>query len=93
VFPASAGCLTIQEGGCGGSEENECEPETVPSFVEVHAAFQTVKSFFYTYNTGESNENNQLKFNFWCGGGGGVTSDLQIDIKINCFIYYFYIRK
>jgi hypothetical protein len=29
----------------------------VPSFAEVHAAFQTVKSFFYTYNTGESNEN------------------------------------
>jgi hypothetical protein len=47
-------------GGGGGEEkkdEDKCEPEPVPRFAEMHAAFQTVKSFSYLYNTGNHNEN------------------------------------
>jgi hypothetical protein len=32
----------------------------VPSFAEVHAAFQTAKSFFYAHNTGKRDEQNIL---------------------------------
>jgi hypothetical protein len=32
------------------------EPEPVPSFTEAHAAFETVKSFFYTHSIGEHDE-------------------------------------
>jgi hypothetical protein len=50
-------------GGGGGEEkkdEDKCEPESVPRFAKMHAAFQTVKSFSYLYNTGNHNEENIL---------------------------------
>jgi hypothetical protein len=47
--------------GDGGNEEEEnedkCEPKPAPSFAKAHTAFKTVKSFFYTHNIGEHNEN------------------------------------
>jgi hypothetical protein len=48
-----------REGGGSGEEEeegDECEPEPVPSFTEAHAAFQTVKSFFYVHSIDEHDE-------------------------------------
>jgi hypothetical protein len=41
-------------------DEDERESEAVPSFAEAHAAFQTVKSFFYAHNIGERDEENIL---------------------------------
>jgi hypothetical protein len=46
--------------GGGNSEEEEegdkREPELVPSFTKAHAAFETVKSFFYAHSIGEHEE-------------------------------------
>jgi hypothetical protein len=48
-----------REGGGSGEEDeegDEREPEPVPSFTEAHAAFETVKSFFYVHSIGEHDE-------------------------------------
>jgi hypothetical protein len=47
------------EGGGSGEEEeegDEREPEPMPIFTESHAAFETVKSFFYAHSIGEHDE-------------------------------------
>jgi hypothetical protein len=45
-----------ESGGSGEGEEDERKPEPVPSFTEAHAAFKTVKSFFYVHSIGEHDE-------------------------------------
>jgi hypothetical protein len=50
-------CDDCEGGGSGEEEEgDECEPEPVPSFTEAHAAFETVKSFFYAHSIGKHDE-------------------------------------
>jgi hypothetical protein len=48
-------CDDCEGGGSGEEDEegDEHEPEPVPSFTEAHAAFETVKSFFYAHGIGE----------------------------------------
>jgi hypothetical protein len=42
--------------GEGEEQGDEREPEPVPRFTEAHAAFETVKSFFYAHSIGEHDE-------------------------------------
>jgi hypothetical protein len=49
-------CDDHKGGGSGGDEGDEREPEPVLSFAEVHAACETVKSFFYAHSIGEHDE-------------------------------------
>jgi hypothetical protein len=42
------------EGEEGGEEEEDGEPEVVPSFAETHETLMKVKSFFYAHSTSDS---------------------------------------
>jgi hypothetical protein len=46
------------EGGLG--EEEDDEPEVVPSFAETHEALMKVKSFFYAHSTSDSDHESVL---------------------------------
>jgi hypothetical protein len=75
-----------ERSGDGEEEEDKCEPETLPSFAEAHAAVQTVKLFFYMHNIGKRDADNILNikglnnYQSFFGGGRG-TNDLHTDIK------------
>jgi hypothetical protein len=48
------------EGAEEGGEEEDGEPEVVPSFAETHEALMKVKSFFYVHSTSDSDRENVL---------------------------------
>jgi hypothetical protein len=50
VSPVASGSVE----GEGGGEEEDGEPEVVPSFTETHEALRKVKSLFYAYITSDS---------------------------------------
>ncbi|KDR18498.1 hypothetical protein L798_07688 [Zootermopsis nevadensis] len=54
--------VIVRKGGWSGEkeEDDECEPEALPSFAEAHAALAKVKSFFYALNISERDEENIL---------------------------------
>jgi hypothetical protein len=59
--------LHIDHRGGRNSEDGEgdgCEPKALESFLKVEAAFETVKSLFYTHNIGEHDEQNILNLEF-----------------------------
>jgi hypothetical protein len=43
-----------------GGEEEDGEPEVVPSYAETHEALMKVKSFFYAHSTSDSDRENVL---------------------------------
>jgi hypothetical protein len=46
--------------GEGGGEEEDGEPEVVPSFAESHEALMKVKSFFYAHSTSDRDRKSVL---------------------------------
>jgi hypothetical protein len=52
--------LCDKHGGAESEEGDRCEPEPMLSFTEVHAAYNTVKPFFYVYSIGKHDEQNIL---------------------------------
>jgi hypothetical protein len=48
------------EGEGGGGEEEDGEPEVVPSFAETHEVLMKVKSFFYAHNMSDSDRESVL---------------------------------
>jgi hypothetical protein len=65
--------LCEDHGGGRSSEEEEevdkCEPEPLPSFTEVHSAYETVKSVFHMHSTGKHDGQFEL-------GIGAVLSEM-----------------
>jgi hypothetical protein len=52
-------CVSLVVSGCvegegEGGEEEDGEPEVVPSFAEMHEVLMKVKSFFYAHSTSDS---------------------------------------
>jgi hypothetical protein len=57
-------CVSLVEPGSveeeGGGEEEDGEPEVVPSFAETHEALMKVKSFFYAHSRSDSDRESVL---------------------------------
>jgi hypothetical protein len=47
-------CVRARVRACGVGVE--CGPTPVPRFIEVHGAFETVKTFFYVCHIGKRDE-------------------------------------
>jgi hypothetical protein len=53
-------CESLVASGNVEGEEEDGEPEVVPSFAETHEALMKVKSFFYAHSTSDSYRENVL---------------------------------
>jgi hypothetical protein len=83
VFPASTSCVTTEGWGSEEDEEKH-EPEPVSYSAEAHAAFTTVKLFFYKNNIGKCDEN-IMNMERALSGLKRMVSTKQLSIKVFFF--------